>query len=152
MIDFDDSKGMPKEDIIEIEKFTNFKLTDEIKELFKNQSGGRYKDDKTYLIGWETDFDIELDTWIVNVETKETILSNWKNRSYLKEYMDTFEVPKSYVETDKLFPIFELVDGAIYIAIGGIHNKKIFYAANEYGIVNIASSLKELCDKMVLFE
>lgn len=153
MIKFDDAKGMSKQDINEIENFTGFNLPQNIIELFTKNSGGRVKDDMEYFLNWKTKENIELDTWIVGVETKTSILANWKHRNYLKDYLDWYNIVDSYVEIEYLFPIFELVDGAIYVSIGGKHNNKIFYADNgDNGIICVSSSIEKFYDKLMLFE
>lgn len=153
MIEFDDANGMPLSDISEIESFTGFILPDNIIQLFTSCSGGRIKDDMEYLLNWRVDSGVELDTWIIAVESKETILSNWKHRNYLEDYMSWFNISTDYVEVEFLFPLFDLVDGAIYVAIGGAHNKKIFYADGGCeGIVNVATTIENFYSKLKLFE
>jgi len=148
---FDDSKGMADKEIQKIEEFTKFTLPLEIVELFKNNSGGSVKNNQTYFLGWTTDRNVNLDTWITSVETKDSIFQNWKHRGYLIEYLDWFEISENYVEVELLFPIFELIDGVIYVAIGGNHDKKVYYADNgAEGILNIASNLQEFYSNLNL--
>ncbi|MDF1699066.1 MAG: hypothetical protein P1U56_24650, partial [Saprospiraceae bacterium] len=87
MIKFDDAIGMSKQELKEIEQFTEFKLPENVKELFSICSGGRMRHDMEYFINWKTEDDIELETWIVGVETKDSIIDNWKHRNYLNDYM-----------------------------------------------------------------
>ncbi len=153
MIQFDDAQGMSPKDISEIENYTRFKLPNELVNFFSKQSGGSIRNQKQYLARWDSDMDLKLDTFITLVVTKESIINNWENRTFLKDYLEWFKLSPDYVEINHLFPVFEIIDGTIYQAIGGKHNDNIFYVDNgSYGIVNIAPSLPNFCNRLVLWE
>lgn len=148
---FDDSLGMSQHDIEELCKFTKLDIPENIVSLFKKCSGGRYNNESSYCYEGYTNGGVFVDFHITLVETKESIIKYWELRTYLDEYMEWFNLTDCEVEPHFLFPVFRVLNGAIYVAVGGKHCKSIFYTdIGEEGILKIAESFEEFCSKLVL--
>ena len=138
------------EEIDELERLTGFTLPSEVKELFMSCAGSRPSfGDKNCLIdivhsdGWKDT------SYLLKIESPKAIIETWEYRDYLEDFQSHFELKDSYVEAKKLFPIIELANNHLYIAIGGIHDGKIYYVDNgDFGIIKIANSLQHMIEKL----
>lgn len=134
----------------ELEKTTGFELSNQIKELFKLYAGARPSFDGNDCIidiihsdGWKDR------NYLFRIKSPKAILENWDYRGYLEDFQKDFELNYSYVEANKLFPIIELPNSELYIAVGGQHDGKIYYVDNgDFGIILIADSLQQMMDKL----
>ena len=83
----------------------------------------------TYSDGWTTT------SWIEYIDSFETLQVHLSNLDSLKELAEHFDLSSDYVEPENLFPICNLPSGAVYVAIDGKHNGKVFIADNgDFGI------------------
>lgn len=70
-------------------------------------------------------------------------------RSFLEEYIETFELTPDYVEPQYLYFIAECLTGNIAMAIGGRHEGKLYYVDNgDFGIIYLASSIKDFMNTL----
>ena len=95
--------------------------------------------------GWESN------SFISKIESIETSVDTWGYRGYLNEFQEDFELTEDYVEANFLFPIMEISSGAVYVAIGGKHNGKVYTVDNgDFGIVFHSNTLDEFISKITI--
>ncbi len=145
-------KPFSKEEIIELENLTGLTFTDELVSLFTKYAGGKPTiDGKDCLIKILFEDGHKDSNWIMKIESFESIKKTWQYNGYLKEFKKLFEIPDSYVQTEYLIPIMELISHTIYYASGGMHSGKIYHVDNgDFGILKIADSLDDLMDKIYI--
>ena len=147
-------KKVDKTEILEIEKITGLKLPTYLIDFLLKYSGGeitssmnQYSFDYDVLVG---DKQFSQSNSIFKILTVVDIKTQWKFIESLYELNEHFELTNEYVEVEKLLPIIDVYGGALYIAISGQHDGKIFYGDNgDFGIIKIADSLNEFFDKKI---
>ena len=81
-------------------------------------------------------------SFIERIVSFETILIQLDCRDYLNEFVVDFGLTSDYVETDYLFPVAELPNGAVLLAVSGKHAGKVYTADNgDFGILLHSESL-----------
>lgn len=75
-------------------------------------------------------------SWIESIDSFETLQVHLSNIDSLNELAEHFELNSEYVEPENLFPLCNLPNGAVYVAIEGKHNGKVYVADNgDFGII-----------------
>ena len=70
-------------------------------------------------------------------------------RSFLEEYIEPFELTPDYVEPKYLYFIAECLTGNIAMAIGELHEGKLYYVDNgDFGIIYLASSIRDFINTL----
>jgi hypothetical protein len=147
------SVKIDEKELQKLEEITTINLPKYLKDFLKKYSGQALKINGipcSVLIKHSDGY--TQSTYIYQVETIENIINTWKYRDFLLQHQKHFELQDSYVQVENLFPIIELPNSEIYVAINGLHDKKIYYVDNgDFGIIKIADSLnkfmKNLCSK-----
>ena len=149
-ITYQGSTAIDDEELVQLEKLTAFNLPDFVRELLNKYSGSEPRiNDRICLIDVVYEDGYQDTVGLLRIESPATILENWNYRGYLNNFKEHFELEDSYVEIERLFPIIELTDGQLYVAIGGQHDGKVYCVDNgDFGITYLAGSLQELFKKI----
>ena len=134
----------------DIEIFVGIELSEELKKLLSNYSGGEptiqgkpCMIDLTHPDGWTQEY------FITKIKSCKSIVDQLNNLDYLIEYRDHFNISNEYVEIEKLLPLIEVLNGEILISIEGQHKGKLYLADNgDFGIMLIADSLDGFFQKV----
>ncbi len=127
-LEFDEIKGISKEQIELISQKINIVIPENLKTFLELYSGGHshnrtkiYSYDLTHEDGWESGDTIE------SIPTYSQVIEFHTNlKPYLKDTVEHFELTTNFVEIDFLLPFISLGSGGtINIAVGGKHNGKI---------------------------
>lgn len=149
-IEFVNSNPLSASQIKEVEALIGLPVPDSISSYYKQYGGAEPQiNGKSCCInntrsdGYKLELCIErIDDYLTLVQHIGYALGPY---GYLEEMAVHFELGKDYVETEFLFPICLLLNGAIYVAINGIHIGKIYIAdTGDFGINLHAESL-EMC-------
>ncbi len=104
---------------------------------------------KNLELKYKTNDGFETGDVIESVFTTKEIIDQLQYIGYLDELKSHFELNDEYVQTEFLFPIVDLMDGAIYIAISGKNKDALYLADNgDFGITRLEMSLNELAQKL----
>lgn len=147
---FDNSKGLTETELEHIEKIIRRPLPNSVKSFYKDHAGSRPTLNGnicwitiTLSDGWTTTNIFEA------VDSYETLQKHLSNIDYLTDHAQHFDLSPQYVEPEYLFPIGLMPNGAIYIAIDGKHNGKIYTADNgDFGIVFHSDNLEKFLESV----
>lgn len=140
-------------DIAEIETIIGKSLPDWYAKHYMTLSGlQRVNQDHEFGDDWEKYLDIvatfedgsSKGEHVTNFITVEQIKDTWRYIDYLEDYVEQFENTETFVQWQSLFPLGNLGDGVLYVAIGGQHDRKIYAADNgDYGIGLVADDIDQ---------
>jgi hypothetical protein len=134
---FNNPKGFLDIELEQIEKIIGKTLPFYLRNFYKNHGGANPTINGkpgcltvTHSDGWVTT------NWIESIDSFETLQAHLSNLDYLKELAEHFELNSEYVEPENLFPLCNLTNAAVYVAIKGKHNAKVYVADNgDFGII-----------------
>jgi SMI1 / KNR4 family (SUKH-1) len=147
---FDNPKGLTETQFEHIEKIIGRPLPYSVKNFYKDYAGSRPTLNGnsscitiTLADGWKTANTFEA------IDSYETLKNHLSNIGYLCELAKHFNLNSRYVEPEYLFPLGLLPNGAIYIAIDGMHNGKVYTSDNgDFGIVFHSDSLEQFFESV----
>jgi hypothetical protein len=81
------------------------------------------------------------ENFIEQIATGEQITFDWQNRDTLEMYVKHFELSENFVQIEYLILFALAANGALYVAIDGMHLGKVYFSDNgDFGILQLADS------------
>lgn len=134
---FENATKLSLKELLHIEMLFGKDLPEYLKDFYKNYAGATPEIEGkrscltiTHPKGWTQS------NYIENVDDFNSLQIHLSNIQYLLEHAEDFALSDDYVEPESLFPICNLPNGAVYVAIDGKHKGKVYTADNgDFGII-----------------
>ena len=151
-ISFDKATPFTDEQISKVEVLFGAPLSEEVKQFYLEHGGSEPNiagGDCGFIIenadGWQTESVIYSVPSYLELET--ALKQNYLE--YLKEYVASASLEGNKLNYKDLFPVFNLPNGAVYIAVSGEQEGKVYTAdSGDMGLVYNSADLSQFLSKL----